>query len=258
MSTTTATPTGGPSQPPTQRTPPDPAAIKSRIITHMNADHALSLRLYLSRYSHVPLPATKTAQMQDITLDHIIITLGPSSPASGRYRIPLDPHMKSLLEARERLVAMHNDCLAALDLSDVVVDRWVKPDRVWQWGLSLLCLVIFSTFPFRERLHPGSGSVVYSIWSLGGTVPSLARLCYILQPYVLGGMVVVHVGEAVWFANKRLRRHWVETGSWVWWAWVADCLLEGVGCLSRFERVVGNGDKSKKGGAGGKEDGKRH
>ncbi|KAG9780832.1 hypothetical protein KCU88_g3624, partial [Aureobasidium melanogenum] len=119
MSTTTATPTGGPSQ----RTPPDPAAIKSRIITHMNADHALSLRLYLTQYSHVPLPATKTAQMQDITLDHIIITLGPSSPASGRYRIPLDPPMKSLLEARERLVAMHNDCLAALDLSDVIVDR---------------------------------------------------------------------------------------------------------------------------------------
>ncbi|KAK5209103.1 hypothetical protein LTR41_005502 [Exophiala xenobiotica] len=223
------------------RGPPDSAAMKARIITHMNSDHALSLRLYLMRYSHVPLPGTSTAQMLDITSDHVIIT-----SSYGRHVVPVEPPMKSLMESRERLVSMHNDCLAELGLSDVVLDRYVPPDRAWQWALSALCALIFATFPFRESLLPESGSVIAWIWSLGGTLPGLARLGYTLQPFVLGVMLVLHAGEAVWFANTRLKRYWVEVGTAVWWFWVLDCALEGFGCLSRFERVVERLEAEKK------------
>ncbi|KAI1610171.1 hypothetical protein EDD36DRAFT_443535 [Exophiala viscosa] len=242
MSTTAPAPTSVPSGPPptAQRGPPDPAAMKARVIQHMNADHALSLRLYLAHYAHVPLPGTTTAAMQDITNEHMIIT-----SSYGRHVVSLDPPMKSLIEARERLVAMHNECLAALGLSDVVLKSYTPPDRAWQCALSALCLLIFATFPFREQLRPESGSVIASIWSLGGLVPGLARLSYTLQPYVLGIMVVLHGAEAVWFTN-RLKRYWVEVGTWVWWCWVGDCLLEGVGCLTRFERVVGRLEAEKK------------
>jgi len=152
--------------------------------------------------------------------------------------------MKTLLDARTRLVDMHNDSLAQLNLSDVVVDTYHLPDRAWQWALSGLCLLIFSTFPFREQLVlPSLPSL---IWSLGGTLPGLARFAYHLAPVVLGIMVVLHGAEAVWFARTRLTRHWVEVGTAVWCAWVLDCLVEGIGCISRFERLVGRMEADKK------------
>ncbi|OAG43279.1 hypothetical protein AYO21_02565 [Fonsecaea monophora] len=102
----------------TPRGPPDVSAMKARIITHMNADHQLSLRLYLQHYSHVPSPGTASAQMLDITTEHMII-----SSAYGRHVIQFEPPMKSLMEARERLVTMHELCLEQLDLSAIVVSK---------------------------------------------------------------------------------------------------------------------------------------
>ena len=159
-----------------------------------------------------------------------------------------DPEMKSFMEARERLVAMHELCLRETGMSDVVVEGWVPPIAAWQWGLSALCLLIFGTFPFRESLRPESGSLISGIWSLGGAAPGLASLCYVLQPYVLGFMVVVHAVEATWFANGKLKRHWVEFGTGLWWCWVADCLVEGIGCMSRFDGMVKAKEAGKKGG----------
>lgn len=215
------------------------AAMKSRIITHMNADHALSLRLYLMRYAHVPLGGTSVAELLDISLDHMILQSG-----YGRHVVALDPPMKSLMEARERLVAMHNWCLEELGLSDVVVDRYVPPNRAWQVGLSALCVLILATFPFREALLD-QGTVPGRVWSAGGTVPWLAQLSYTLQPLVLGVIVVAHLGEAAWMANTRLKRHWVEVGSWVWWLWVLDCAVEGFGCWTRFDEVVAEVEERK-------------
>jgi hypothetical protein len=219
--------------------------MKNRILTHMNADHQLSLRLYLQHYSHVPSAGTISARMLDITPEHIIV-----ESSYGRHVIPFEPPMKSLMEARERLVDMHVFCLRELDLSDVVIKGYVPPDRAWQWMLSGLCLLILSTFPFRESLRPESASVIATIWSLGGVAPWLARLSYTLSPLVLGFIVVAHSGEAVWFINRRLKRHWVEMGTVVWWCWVVDCLLEGAGCLTRFDRVVKKVEAEKK--TGGK------
>ncbi|ETI20677.1 hypothetical protein G647_07019 [Cladophialophora carrionii CBS 160.54] len=228
---------------PAARGPPDAAAMKNRILTHMNADHQLSLRLYLQHYSHVPSSGTSSAKMLDISTEHMLV-----ESSYGRHVIPFEPPMKSLMEARERLVNMHVLCLEKLDVSDVVVKNYVPPDRVWQWMLSGLCLLILSTFPFRSSLRPESGSVIAKIWSLGGAAPWLARLSHTLSPLVLTTVIVLHAGEAVWFINRRLNRHWVETGTAVWWCWVLDCLLEGGGCLTRFDRVVKRMEAEKKGG----------
>lgn len=212
---------------------PSDAAAKARILTHMNADHQLSLRLYLAQYCHVPLSGTTTAQLVDMSLQHMLIT-----SSYGRHVVPLEPAMKSLLEARERLVTMHNACLAELHLSDVVVDRYTAPDRAWQWALSSLCLLILTTFPFRAQLRPESGSAIAAIWSLNGLVPGLARLAYLLAPLVWTFVLLIHAAETLWFASSRLSRHWVEVGSAVWWAWVLDCMLEGGGAIARFDRAV--------------------
>ncbi|KIW12631.1 hypothetical protein PV08_09909 [Exophiala spinifera] len=219
---------------------PDAAAMKSRIITHMNADHALSLRLYLMRYAHVPLGGTTGAQMLDIALDHMVLQSG-----YGRHVVALAPPMKSLLEARERLVAMHASCLADLGLSDVVVDRYVPPARASQVAVTALSLLVFATFPFRDALLDPT-TVPGGVWSLAGAAPWLARLGYTLQPYVLSFMVVAHLAETAFLTVPRLKRHWVDVGSWLWWAWVLDCAVEGFGCWTRLDEIVADVEEKRK------------
>ncbi len=209
----------------------------------MNADHHLSLRLFLQHYSHVPSSGTASAKMLDINTEHTIV-----ESTFGRHIIPFEPPMGSLMGARERLVDMHNLCLRELNLSDVVVENYVLPDRAWHWALCGLCLLIFTTFPFRESIRPETGSVISKIWSLGGLAPWLARLSYTLAPYTLGFVILAHTGETLWFINGKLKRHWVEAGTMTWWCWVVDCLLEGGGSFTRFDRVVKKLEAERKGG----------
>jgi hypothetical protein len=231
--------------PPTPtRGPPDAAAMKSRIITHMNADHQLSLRLYLQHSCHIPSGGTVKASLEDITNEHMILI-----SSFGRHIVPLDPPMKSLMEGRERLVAMHQQCLKELDLSDIVVDEYQLPTTVFPWALSSLVILIALTFPFRESLRPESGSVIYDIWSLGGLAPGLAQLSYTLAPAVLGFIYLAHGIESVYLARTRLRKHWVETFSKTWWLWIGDCALEGFGAIQRFDAVVKRKESAKGGNA---------
>lgn len=224
------------------RGPPDAAAMKSRIITHMNADHQLSLRLYLQHYSHVPSSGTTKATLEDVTPEHMIL-----NSYYGRHVVPFNPPMKSLTEGRERLVAMHQQCLQALDLSDIVIDTYEAPRTAQTYLVAGLVSLILATFPFRQSLRPESGSLIYQIWSLGGLVPGLASLSYTLAPAVLAVIIVAHVTESAYFARSRLRRHWVETFSRVWWAWLSECLMVGFSTFQNFDALVKRKEDAKGG-----------
>src|SRR6266498_4489490 len=91
-------------------------AIRSRIITHMNADHSSSLTRYLEYYGKLPSP--KYAQLEEITLSHMIIS---SNGGHNQNLIPFNPPMFSYLEARDRLVAMDKVSLEGLGRSDIEV-----------------------------------------------------------------------------------------------------------------------------------------
>ncbi|RVX67517.1 hypothetical protein B0A52_08870 [Exophiala mesophila] len=224
------------------RGPPDPAAMKARIISHMNADHQLSLRAYLQLYANVPSLSTRSSKLEDITNEHMILT-----SSFGRHVIPFSPPLKSLAEARERLVAMHNDCLQALDLSDIVIDSYYWPDKLWQYPATAFILLILITFPFPDSLLPHSNSLIYQIWSLGGLAPGLAALCHTLAFPVWFFIVAVHAAESVWLSKTRLRKHWIEPGTGVWMAWMADCALKGFSAFQRFDQVVKEKEAAKRG-----------
>lgn len=215
---------------------PTEAAQISRIITHMNTDHARSLSLYLRHYCNLPASQTTTATLEDITLDHLILTT--AVPTKGRYLIPFTPPLASLASARERLVAMHTASLSALDLDEVVVTEYLYPTKLWEWFAGVAVFLIFTTFPFRAKLHPDSHSWISLIWSLGGLVEWNARLTYYIQPWLLPVVLAIHVGEVVVLMLPRLRRCGVEVGTGVWWAWVVDCFLEGGGAWLRFDGLV--------------------
>lgn len=226
---------------------PKVQAMKARILTHMSADHADSLALYLQHYcllppSQAPLnptPPPGTLQLEDISLDHMII-----SHSSGRRRnlIPIAPPMTSLSEARERLVSMHHASLRALDLADFRITRVVPPNKPWQWLIHAAVAVTLFTFvlwPSPASFEPGSGHFPAVFWSLGGLTPWLARLAARLRAPVLAFILVVHTAEAAWFARARLRRYWVPPFSGaLWWGWVAVVWLGGVAGIARFDDYV--------------------
>lgn len=228
-------------------------AIKSRILTHMTSDHADSLALFLRHYckipsSQVPInpPPAGTLQLTDITLDHIIIT-----HQSGRNLIPLTPPMNSMAESRERLIAMHKDCLAALDLAPFKVDKFVPPNKAWQWITHFAVFMTIFTFAFwpTAAFRPGSRAFPALFWSFGGLADWNATLASYIKNYVLVVVLLIHVGEAAWFSRTRLRKYWVDRFSPLWWAWSGCVFLGGVAGMWRFDEYVAGieREKNKKG-----------
>jgi hypothetical protein len=212
---------------------PSSDAMKARIINHMNADHQASLRLYARHYSKLPLSYAKTAKADDISVDHLILT-----SSFGRTLIPFKPALKSLAEARERLVAMNEESLKELDVDGTMIDIFPLPDKAVHWIWLGFCSWVIFTLPFRQQIHPDSGSTLSKIWSLGGTAPWLAKLAYTLGPATLWFIGIIHSVEAVVMATGRLRRHEVEMFSGVWWGWIVDVLLMGGGSFMRFDALV--------------------
>ena len=216
------------------------SAMKTRIITHMNVDHKRSITLYARHYNNLPWSMARTAKLEDLTLDHLILT-----SSFARLTIALNPPLASFSAARERLVAMHNECLSALKLSDTVVTTYRPPTKWWEWGAGIMVFFILTTFPFRASLHPDSGGLISQGWSLRGLVPWLAKLAWRVAPLVLPLVWVIHVAEVGWWMLPRLRRHGVELGSAVWWCWMVDCFLEGGGAWLRFDKLVKEMEVSK-------------
>ena len=219
---------------------PTNEAMQTRILNHMNADHQNSLVLYSRYYSKLPLSHAKTSKLDSLNLEHMII-----ESSFGRCLVPFSPPLESYSDARERVVAMHQECLRGLDVDEVVIDRYSLPSGPLQCTLAFLTTWTFATFPFRAQLSPESGSLLSWAWSIGGLFPGLARLAYLTAPYVLVFMVVVHGAEAAHMARGRLRRHSVEAFSGVWWAWVVDTFFEGFGAYQRFDGMVEKRRKDK-------------
>ena len=101
---------------------PTSEAMQTRILNHMNTDHQNSLVLYSRYYSKLPLSHAKTSKLDSINLEHMII-----ESSFGRCLVPFNPPLESYSEARERVVAMHQECLRGLDVDEVVIDRYSLP-----------------------------------------------------------------------------------------------------------------------------------
>lgn len=203
-------------------------ASKRTILDHMNADHQDFLSLSLQVYNRVSAQDAQSARLEDITLSDLLIT------AQGtRYTVPLDPPMKSMSEARTRVMAMHQNCLSKLGLSDVVVTEY-RPPRGFHAVVFGLCLCTYALYSRRAHFVPGSW--VYD--NLLARMPRFAEICYKIQPALIWGMLAIHGGEAVLLMFRRLKPHRVPVFSRLWFTWVGSNLIEGVGAWQRFDRMV--------------------
>lgn len=204
------------------------AAVKMRIIRHMNNDHADSLSFYLQYYCHIPDKYANTARLSQITLNHMVI-----SSSFGRNIVLLDPPMKSWSEARERLADMHHICASGLGLSDIAITQYRSPR-----GLQLLSFIVcawsFLSFSTRRNFTPQTGWIFYKFWATLG----LANFSYRIQPFVITFMLVVHFGEVVMLATPRLKKYGVPAFSPLWWKWIISNFVEGYGAILRMDALV--------------------
>ncbi|KAL2003168.1 hypothetical protein VTN02DRAFT_4781 [Thermoascus thermophilus] len=205
------------------------AAAKKRIVDHMNTDHQTALEYFLQVYCRVSAGAAKGARMEDISVSDMVIA------AQGtRYAVPIDPPMRSLLDARHRIVDMYHHSLRRLGLSDVAVTEYAAP-RGLHAVVFALCLATYVAFARRAHFLPGSA--FHDALGLA-RAPSFVRFCYTVQPVLLPLMAGIHVLEAGLLAVKRLRPHRVPFLSRVWCAWMVSVFIEGFGAFQRFDAIV--------------------
>lgn len=138
--------------------------------------------------------------------------------------------MASFREARERLVAMDKECVAALDRSDITIREW-QPPYGWYLALFVTVSVTFLAFSTRSNFAPNSLFAAF--------LPDFFRkFCYAIQPYLLVFLLVVHGAETFTMASGRLKRHNVNIRTLIYWQWVGDTFIEGVGAFNRWLFIV--------------------
>lgn len=120
--------------------------------------------------------------------------------------------MGTYREARERVVHLDKECRQALGLSDITVKQYLPPTGSY----AVPFLVILSTmFAYSQRYWFAKGQLVERM--LGS---SFARFSFVIQPYLLGSLILIHGAEALYFAYAKLAKHSVNIRSRNWWLWV--------------------------------------
>ena len=210
----------------------DDAAKGTRILSHMNSQHAVALSRYLQYYGNRSSFAARSPQAVAVTTSAItIVAQGLLYPS--RHTIPFSPPLTSLDQARERFVAMDQKAVQGLGQSPETVTRYVPPSLA-QACVACAVLFGFSCFSRADNFLPGS-------W-LTSTVlrftPGFARLCYALHPLGLVLIAGIHTVEATVMAHSKLAPHGVPVGSRVWAMWVASAFCEGAPAFLRINEEV--------------------
>lgn len=205
------------------------SAMKQRVVTHMNADHQDSLKIFLEYYCKLPPHLISDAQLDDITLSHLIIR-----SKAGRNIIPLEPPMESWVQARERMVEMHHASYKGLGRSEITVTEYRPPKTASQ--ISSLAALLVMYYVFSSRRNFQDGSMLHGM--LLRHFPGFEQFGYKAQPYVVSVLLIAHIVETTSLVRTRLRRHGIPLGSSLWWKWTVSCFIDGVFSFQRFDGLV--------------------
>ncbi|KAF2116909.1 integral membrane protein-like protein [Lophiotrema nucula] len=205
------------------------AAARERVIKHMNADHQDSLRRYLEHFKGASSFSVRNARMTDININCMQFEY-----AGKHGTITFDPPLKSLREARERLVQLDKDALQALGRSDIQITKFIpcytNAFHLINWTT---CFLTYLVYCRPANFKPGSllfDNVLYKY-------PGFVKFSLAIQPYQFPIMVGIHLFESVLMARK-LARHGVLVSSLLWWAWVGTCFVEGFTSFNRLDEHI--------------------
>ncbi|KAK7192436.1 hypothetical protein DPSP01_009740 [Paraphaeosphaeria sporulosa] len=208
------------------------AVISERIVKHMNADHADSVRRYLKAFKQKSISEVRDARLTGVTLNDMKFDCGKQ-----QVIIPLDPPMKAMREARERLIQLDKEALDILGLTDIPITKYTPPYAPGLHWIHLFnftqCLIVLTTFSRRANFK--SGSLIHD--NILSHVPGFGDFLFTIQPYLFYIMVGIHATETVFMARK-LNRHGLTPSEPVWWAWMTSCFVEGKTCWMRLDAHI--------------------
>jgi hypothetical protein len=213
---------------------------KPRIIAHMNRDHAAELKAYLRAFNGLSSSAAAGAQLKDLTLDTLTI-----SSASGVHSVGISPPMKSLADARVRLVDMAQRAREKLGISDIRIERFEGPQRRGGGIFSFVGVAFYFVSAVALKLgvlRPGTRA--WALIDRGYPFGGAEGFAWLTNAIVIP-VLVIHLAEAYWIARSRLAKHGVETGSVLWVGWVLVTFFEGYPAMRRFDRLVEEERKKK-------------
>jgi hypothetical protein len=226
---------------------PPPAAIKQRIMAHMNADHADSLDDYLKFYNNVTA-APASAKLIDFDLDYMRIEYRDTAGITHSSLVKIDPPMGSLGESRVRLVAMAEEATGKSfhqppdvpsptnvpTVPDIAVKAigWTPPGIV---GLLTLAAIYFG---FWALHHP---------YPLSPEGPVKEYLPVFLVEFgrkyreqLFAGMIGIHAIEAI----SNARTCWeAGTSIPILIIWTVNAFFEGGPAMVRLNKLVENRTK---------------
>ena len=155
--------------------------------------------------------------------------------------VTFDPPMKSLREARDRLVQMDKDTLQVLGRSDITVTRYIPPYvKLGHLFNFSQCLLVYLLLPRGANFRPGS--LLYN--NLLFLVPAFAKFVLQVRWIVLPIMLAIHLTEAVIMA-KKVQRHGLSSADAVWWQWVGSSFVEGVTAFWRLDGLIAEKQREK-------------
>ncbi|KAF2654071.1 integral membrane protein-like protein [Lophiostoma macrostomum CBS 122681] len=205
------------------------AAARERIIKHMNADHNDSIQRYLEDSEEAHFYQLRNARMTDISQNEMKFQY-----AGKQAIIPFDPPLKSLREARERLVQMDKDSTQSLGRSDIRITEfipcYVKLGHFLNFSQ---CMLTYLLLPRSANFKPGSLLFDHLLYR----VPAFANFISAVRLYIVVIMVGIHVVESSLMV-KKLRKHGVTPLDRVWWLWVGTAFVEGITSFWRVDELV--------------------
>lgn len=221
----------------TSMTPPTQAsesALKKRILSHMSQDHKLSLRDYLAYYGGIGLGSRGSLELVDITVSKLMVNYYRTPTQMHTTTIPIEPPMKNLGEARDRLIQMAFEAADGLHISPYRITNWAVPDS----PLSYIFAILLSATSVTSVMP----SLVTKL--IGTRYPVLARILLRHSRWVTVITVLAHLFEYYWILRPKLEFYRV-TG-WARWAWFTSCLFEGFPSLNRFQQEASKLTKRRK------------
>ncbi|CAE6431928.1 unnamed protein product [Rhizoctonia solani] len=205
----------------------DVSAMKDRIIQHMNKDHQDSLVDYLRFYASVPAREASTAQLVDISNDGMTCTVTRGG-SSRSVVVPISPPMDSLMQARERLVAMAFEAMEGLGRSRWRVESYPMPSILGVfYGTVAATILTLALFP-NEMLRPGAKARQIVLFDS----ENAARWFYTYQREIRSAIMGVAVYTAVMPMRRRLQKHSYKAGWGQWLTWFTTALFEGPAAYS--------------------------
>jgi hypothetical protein len=181
---------------------------------------------------------TRSAQMIDINLEEMKFTCNDE-----QHTIAFDPPMKSLRDARERVVQLDKEALQSLGRSDLTIDKYIPPTtHVGHLFNFSACLLSYIFLPFPSIWQPGSllyGTVLHHVPWFANFVAQFGWWI------VVAFMIPIHSTEAGIMARRLRTKHGLTPLDGLWWSWTTSTFVEGITAKWRLDALLERKRKEK-------------